>query len=363
MSVDPPFALLAELTHRCPLRCAYCSNPLELDRASAELSTAEWARVMQEAAALGCLQVHLSGGEPAVRKDLVEIVAAASKAGLYGNLITSGLLLDRPRLEALKAAGLSHIQLSIQDVEAGAADHMAGLKGSFEKKQAFAKEVLDVGFALTVNTVLTRHNVDRLPQIIQQAIDMGAGRLELAHTQYYGWGLKNREALMPRPDQVAQAAQTVEQAVTDLKGTLVIDHVVPDYYAARPKACMGGWARRFFNVTPSGKVLPCHAAETIKGLDFPSVKTQSLATIWQDSPAFTAFRGTDWMPEPCQSCERRDIDFGGCRCQALALTGDVKAVDPACALSPDHGLMAAFTTHNEARPDADLIYRSFTVDP
>ncbi|MGB0921017.1 MAG: pyrroloquinoline quinone biosynthesis protein PqqE [Alphaproteobacteria bacterium] len=361
MNVDPPLALLAELTHRCPLRCAYCSNPLELDRASAELSTADWVRVMQEAAALGCLQVHLSGGEPAVRKDLVEIVQAASAAGLYGNLITSGLLLDKARLVALKEAGLSHIQLSIQDVEAGASDHMAGLKGSFEKKHAFAKEVLEIGFAFTVNTVLTRHNVDRLPQIIQQAVDMGAGRLELAHTQYYGWGLKNRAALMPTRAQVDKAARITDQAITDLKGKLVIDHVVPDYYAARPKACMGGWARRFFNVTPSGKVLPCHAAETIEHLSFPSVLERSLKEIWHDSPAFNAYRGTDWMPEPCQSCERRDVDFGGCRCQALALAGDAAAVDPACALSPDHDVMASFTSQIDDSSDNDLTYRSFTV--
>lgn len=363
MKVDPPFALLAELTHRCPLRCAYCSNPLELDRASAELSTDEWARVMQEAAAIGCLQVHLSGGEPAVRKDLAEIVAAATKAGLYSNLITSGLLLNKARLEALKAAGLAHVQLSIQDVEAGASDHMAGLKGSFEKKQAFVQDVHDVGFALTVNTVLTRLNVDRLPQIIRQAIDMGASRLELAHTQYYGWGLKNRAALMPTREQVEASARITDQAIQDLKGKLVIDHVVPDYYAARPKACMGGWARRFFNVTPSGKVLPCHAAETIEQLDFPSVQTHSLKEIWLESPAFNAFRGTDWLPKPCQSCDRREIDFGGCRCQALALTGDAKAVDPACALSPNHGLMAEFTAQTMGGKTEDLTYRSFTVDP
>lgn len=361
MQINPPFALLAELTHRCPLRCAYCSNPLELERASSELATEDWADVFTQAADMGCLQVHLSGGEPAVRKDLVALVKAADDAGLYSNLITSGLLLDEAKLDALHEAGLSHIQLSVQDVEEAPADMMAGYDGAFCQKKIFAGWVKARGFALTINTVLTRHNMHRLPAVLEQAYAMGAERVELASAQYYGWGLKNRAGLMPTREAVYRADAQVEQARKEYEGRMVIDWVVPDYYADRPKACMGGWANRFFTVTPSGKMLPCHAAETIPGLEFLNVKDVPLADIWHGSAAFNAYRGTDWMPELCRTCDRAEIDFGGCRCQALALAGDAAATDPACAKSPHHDLMATLA-EQEAEADApDLIYRRFTV--
>jgi pyrroloquinoline quinone biosynthesis protein E len=353
-NVDPPLALLAELTHRCPLRCPYCSNPLELSRASAELDTASWKRVLGEAAALGVLQVHFSGGEPLARRDLVELVGHAAKVGLYGNLITSGIGLDADRLARLVEAGLEHVQLSLQDADPASGDRIAGLAGAQQAKHQVARLVREAGLPLTVNAVFHRHNLDRLGEIIDLTVRLGADRLEVAHVQYYGWAFANRAALLPSRQQLDTATATVEAARARLAGRLVIDYVVPDYYAHRPKACMGGWGRRFLNISPAGKVLPCHAAETLPGLEFPTVRQASLSEIWCRAPAFERFRGTAWMPEPCRSCERREIDWAGCRCQAFALTGDADRTDPACALSPDHQLLAA------ARNEAKAISPTFT---
>jgi PqqA peptide cyclase len=355
-TIEPPLALLAELTHRCPLRCPYCSNPLELLRASAELDTGTWARVFCEAAALGVLQVHFSGGEPLVRRDLAELVAYANKAGLYVNLITSGIGLDAGRLVQLVEAGLEHVQLSLQDSDPTIGDRVAGLTGAQQSKRAAASLVCAAGLPLTINAVVHRQNLERLEEIIELAVALGAERLEIAHVQYYGWGLANRAALLPSREQLERATATVEAARARLTGRLMIDYVVPDYYAHRPKACMGGWGRRFLNITPSGKVLPCHAAETLPGLDFPTVAEASVSEIWYRSEAFERFRGTAWMAEPCRSCERREIDWGGCRCQAFALTGDAARTDPACALSPDHGLLASARAEATAPPH-DFVYR------
>ncbi len=354
--MGPPVALLAELTHRCPLRCPYCSNPLELARASAELETADWMRVFEEAAALGVLQVHLSGGEPAARKDLESLVAAAEAAGLYTNLITSGLLLDRARVAALAAAGLQHVQLSLQGTRPEEAEEVAGLRGSHAAKMAFAACVHEEGLPLTVNAVVHRRNLDRLDEIVALALELGARRLEIAHVQYHGWAALNRTALLPDREQVAAADATVAAAREALTGRLAIDYVPPDQYAIRPKACMNGWGRQFLVVTPTGRALPCHAAESLPGLDFPSVREQPLDAIWHRSTAFMRYRGTDWMPEPCRSCDRREIDWGGCRCQALALTGDAAATDPACALSPHRHLLEAAAQPADDR--AALVHRA-----
>jgi pyrroloquinoline quinone biosynthesis protein E len=335
-----PLGMLAELTHRCPLGCPYCSNPLALDSRADELDTATWARVFREAARLGVLQVHLSGGEPAARRDLVEITAAAHTTGLYTNLITSAVGLTPKTLAALSDAGLDHVQISIQDNAPGTADHIAGYAGAFARKRAVAAEVKRHGLPLTVNAVMHRANIDHVGGMVELALELGAGRVEIAHVQYYGWALKNRAALMPTPEQVERAAEAVEELRVRHHGRIVIDAVVPDYYARYPKACVGGWGRRSLNITPAGRVLPCHAAESIPGLEFWSVRDHSLANIWRSSPAFGAFRGTDWMREPCRSCVRREEDFGGCRCQAFLLTGDARAADPVCHLSPDHGRMA-----------------------
>jgi pyrroloquinoline quinone biosynthesis protein E len=345
-----PLGLLAELTHRCPLGCPYCSNPLALEARDDELDAKTWARVFREAAALGVLQVHLSGGEPAARRDLAEITASARDAGLYSNLITSGVGLTKERLGGLADAGLDHVQISIQDSVETSADHIAGYRGAYARKNALAAEVVRLGLPLTVNMVVHRANIDRIPDMVALALALGASRIEVAHVQYYGWALKNRGALMPTRAQVERAAAVVEDLRARHQGQIVIDAVVPDYHARYPKPCLGGWGRRSLNINPSGRGLPCHAAEVIPGLEFWSVRDHSLAEIWQSSPAFQAFRGTEWMQEPCRSCPRREVDFGGCRCQAFLLTGDARATDPVCVLSPRHAEVAALAAVQEDVP-------------
>jgi pyrroloquinoline quinone biosynthesis protein E len=349
-----PLGLLAELTHRCPLGCPYCSNPLALDRREDELDTASWARVFKEAAGLGVLQVHLSGGEPAARRDLELIVTAVREAGLYSNLITSAVGITPERIKALADAGLDHVQISIQDSEPDSADHIAGYKGASARKRALAAEVVKNGLPLTINMVVHRANIARISAMADLALSLGATRIEIAHVQYYGWALKNRAALMPAREQVETAMKEVEALRARHHGKIVIDAVVPDYYARFPKPCVGGWGRRSLNVTPAGKVLPCHAAEVIPGLEFWSVREHSLGDIWRHSPAFNVFRGTDWMQEPCKSCAMKDKDFGGCRCQAFLLAGDARAADPVCHLSPLHGRVIAFAA---PRADAPYTYR------
>jgi pyrroloquinoline quinone biosynthesis protein E len=353
-TLHSPLGLLAELTHRCPLGCPYCSNPLAMDSPKDELDAATWARVFGEAAALGVLQVHLSGGEPASRRDLVEIMAAARGAGLYTNLITSGVGVTDKRLGELFDAGLDHVQISVQDSEPQSADRIAGYDGAYARKRALAAQVVALSLSLTVNIVIHRANIERIDDLVAMALDMGASRVEIAHVQYYGWALKNRATLMPTREQVERAVERVEALRKTHHGRIVIDAVVPDYYARFPKPCVGGWGRRSLNVTPAGRVLPCHAAESIPGLEFWSVKDHSLRDIWENNPAFNAFRGTAFLPEPCQSCERRELDFGGCRCQAFALTGDARATDPVCHLSPLHHLVEERAA---IREDAAYVYR------
>ena len=354
-----PIGLLAELTHRCPLQCPYCSNPLELERVNTELTTEEWQRVMRQAAQLGILQIHLSGGEPTVRRDLEEIIKAAADAGLYTNLITAAVLLTRERLMKLKEAGLDHVQISIQDVGSAAdnADRIAGYKGGSAKKRIVAGWVRDLGMPLTINAPIHRHNIKSVEAIIDYAVELGAGRVEIAHVQYYAWALKNRAALMPTREDFMTAAKVTEKARERLKGIIVIDMVVPDYYAKFPKPCMGGWGRGIINVTPQGRVLPCHAAELIKGLEFDNVRDKPLGEIWLAGQAFQKYRGTSWMKEPCRTCPRREIDFGGCRCQAFALTGDAANTDPACSLSPMHSEWAKVAEVESHLASPEFVYR------
>ena len=356
MTAPPPLGLIAELTHRCPLQCPYCSNPLDLERAAAELDTATWLRVLDQAAEIGILQVHLTGGEPLARRDCAELVAHASGRGLYTNLITSGVTLDDRAMAALTAAGIDHIQLSFQDVDPSENDRFGASPGGFAKKQAAAARIRAAGLPLTLNFVIHRANAGRVPQMIAMAEALGADRTEIAHVQYYGWGLVNRNALLPTLVQLHAATAAVDEARARLSGRMVIDYVVPDYHAARPKACMGGWAQRFINISPAGRAMPCHAAETLPGFDFPSVRDTSLSDIWHRSDAFLRFRGTGWMKEPCRSCDRREVDWGGCRCQAFALLGDLHATDPACALSPDHAVMQAAVSESE-QPSGGYVFR------
>jgi pyrroloquinoline quinone biosynthesis protein E len=333
-----PLAIIAELTHRCPLHCVYCSNPLEMEARSSELDTAQWASVFEQAAAMGVLHADFTGGEPLTRTDLVELVAHARCARLYVSLITSGIPLDDARLAALTAAGLDHIQLSFQDAEAGPADEFAGTV-AHARKLELVRRIREHRLALTLNFVVHRRNLDRLEEMIALAESSGAQRVEIAHVQYYGWALKNRSALLPTRDQLDRSIEMVEAARSRLGSRLRIDFVLPDYHARYPKPCMGGWGRKMILITPAGDALPCHAARVLTGLEFPSVRDTSLRSIWENSSAFQAFRGDNWMPEPCASCERKRIDFGGCRCQAMLLTGDASATDPVCSLAPTHHLV------------------------
>ncbi len=338
--IPNPLALIAEVTHRCPLHCVYCSNPLELAVVSSELSTEEWIDILQQCGRLGMLHAHFTGGEPLARPDLVALIDAARSAGLYTNLITSGIGLAEARLTALVEAGLDHIQLSLQDSREDSANWIAGAKAHAHKIE-LSRIIRRHKIALTVNLVIHRQNIDHLEEMIAFIEQLSPERIEIAHTQYYGWALQNRAALLPTRAQLDRAVETVAAADARLAGRIRIDSVVPDYYARFPKACMGGWGRRLMLINPSGKVLPCHAAEVIPGLAFENVRQRSLDFIWRESPSFQRFRGEEWMPEPCRSCDRRAEDFGGCRCQALLLTGDASATDPACSLAPAHHIIEA----------------------
>ncbi len=338
--VPNPLALIAEVTHRCPLHCVYCSNPLELAGTGAELSTQEWTSVFQQSGKLGMLHAHFTGGEPLARTDLTELIAAARAAGLYTNLITSGIGLNEQRLDALVSSGLDHIQISFQDSREEAANWIAGAKAHAHKIE-LARAIRRHKIAFTVNLVVHRQNLDHLEEMIAFIEELNPDRVEIAHTQYYGWALANRAVLMPTHTQLEKAVAIVAEAEKRLAGRMRIDSVVPDYYAKYPKACMGGWGRRLMLINPAGKVLPCHAAEVLPGLSFENVRENTLECIWQESSSFRRFRGEDWMPEPCRSCELRTEDFGGCRCQAFLLTGDAAVTDPACSLAPSHPIVEA----------------------
>ncbi|MEM8759494.1 MAG: pyrroloquinoline quinone biosynthesis protein PqqE [Pseudomonadota bacterium] len=361
--IQPPISMLAELTHRCPLSCPYCSNPLELAARSLELDTETWTRVFREAARLGVLQLHLSGGEPAGRRDLEEITAAAVEAGLYTNLITSGIGLTEKRLAALDAIGLDHVQLSLQGVNEAMADRIGGYKGGFKRKMQVAEWIAALGFPLTLNAVMHRQNLGDLEETIGMAVAMGARRLEVACVQFHGWAIKNKAALMPSKEQALEARRVVDEARARLRGVLVIDFVPPDYHAAFPKACMGGWGSTGLNITPDGKVLPCHAAESIPHLTFENVRDRNLKDIWYTSPAFNAYRGDDWMQEPCRSCERKKIDHGGCRCQAMALAGDASATDPVCSKSLRHAEVMANLLKDMAADPASATTLTYRTQP
>jgi PqqA peptide cyclase len=329
-----PTTLLAEVTHRCPLHCPYCSNPRALVSPDAELATGDWLRVFQEARQLGVLQLGLSGGEPLARPDLETLAGEAHRLGFYTTLVTSGVGLTPVRAAALRDAGLEHVQISIQDVEPEPADRVAGARVTSHKAAAAAL-VRQLGFAFTVNAVLHRDNLDRLEAIIELAASWGADRLELANTQYYGWGFDNRAALMPTAEQVARSEDIAARARERHRGRMQILYVLPDYYERYPKPCYAGWGQVYIVVTPDGRALPCHGATHLPDLAVDTVRERSLAWIWEESPSFTAFRGDAWMQEPCRSCERKALDFGGCRCQAFLLTGDASRTDPVCTLSPD----------------------------
>jgi len=338
----------------------YCSNPLELARHRSEIDAATWVRVIGEAEALGVVQLNLTGGEPLLRTDLETIAAGARRHQMYTNLITSGVPLSRERLVALKDAGIDAIQLSVQDATREGSERIAGVDWWREKLEA-ARLVAEVGLPLTLNVVLHRENLGRVDRLIELAEQMGAHRLELANTQYLGWALANRARLLPTRSQLDRARDLADKARDRLRGRMEVLFVLPDYYAGFPRACMDGWARRFIVVAPDGLALPCHEAHTLPGFRFPNVRDESLEVAWNDSEAFRRFRGEEWMPEPCKSCDKRHIDFGGCRCQAFHLAGDAALTDPACRFSPHHGIVEKAREDAETESTAAYKYRSLRV--
>ena len=371
MTLPRPYALLAEITYRCPLHCPYCSNPAaasigEEPRPSqgggdsnGELMTEEWKRVIREAAALGVLQVGFSGGEPLARRDLAELIHATREAKLYTNLITSGIGLDDDRVRALRDAGLDSIQLSFQSDESTLADEIAGAR-AHQRKIEVAAKIRAAGIPLSLNFVIHRRNIDRLPQMIDLAEAVSAERVELANVQFYGWAFRNRAALLPTREQVNRARDVATAAKSRLAGKIDIFYVLPDYYETRPKPCLNGWGRRYLTVSPTGDVLPCPtAASAIPDLHFENVKARDLSWIWRESESFNRFRGTEWMPDPCRSCPQKEIDFGGCRCQAALLTGNAALTDPVCEFSPNRARVDAVLREiNSCNRPIDWTYRS-----
>jgi pyrroloquinoline quinone biosynthesis protein E len=340
MTAPRPYAFLAELTYRCPLRCPYCSNPTRV-RNDRELTTDEWRRVIREAAGLGVLQIGFSGGEPLVRRDLAALVRGAREANLYTNLITSGMGLDENCAHKLRDAGLDSVQLSFQSDGVDLANEIAGARAHQRKLDA-AAEIRAAGISLSLNFVIHRRNIDRLPQMIELTEGLGAERVELANVQFYGWAFLNRAALLPTREQVARAREVATTAKARLAGKIDIFYVLPDYYETRPKPCLNGWGQRYLTVNPVGDVLPCQTASSaIPDLRFENVRARSLDWIWRESESFNRFRGTQWMPEPCRSCPQKEIDFGGCRCQAALLTGNAANTDPVCTLSPNRAYVDA----------------------
>ncbi len=352
-----PYTLVAELTYRCPLQCLYCSNPVQVSATGRELDTATWCRVLGEADQLGVLEVNFTGGEPALRDDLEEIVGEARRLELYSNLITSGVPFTRDRLEALCRRGLDAVQISFQDVDRATAQRISG-RDAWEAKLDLARWTRELGRPLTVNVVLHRQNLARTAEIIDLAERLGADRLELANTQYLGWALLNRAALLPDRAALERARQEATAARERLRGKMDVLFVLPDYHADFPRTCMAGWGQRYLVVAPDGTALPCQAAHTIRSLRFESVRDRPLGEIWRDSPGFQAFRGEDWMSPTCRTCDRRALDLGGCRCQAFQLTGDASATDPVCSRSPDHALVEQARAQAEQEPGpAPLRYR------
>jgi PqqA peptide cyclase len=360
MAPERPYTLIAELTYRCALRCLYCSNPVAYAQAT-ELPTHVWRTALREAEALGVVQANLTGGEPLLREDLEELIAEANALHLYTNLITSGMPLERRRLETIRDCGLNSVQLSLQGLSTQESNRIAG-GGTFGQKHAVAVWIKDLGLPLTLNVVLHRNNIEDVANVIELAECLQADRLELANTQYLGWAFLNRQALLPTRQQVDHARQVAHAAKARLTGRMEVLFVTPDYYSDFPRSCMDGWGRRYIIIAPDGQTLPCHAAGSLPGMHFDTIAGRPLREIWQDSDAFQQFRGEGWMPLPCRSCDRRSIDFGGCRCQAFHLAGDPTATDPACRFSPHHALIQAARIEAEKK-DAPipLHYRKLMI--
>ncbi len=343
----PPLWLLAELTYRCPLHCAFCYNPVDYARHGDELGTEDWLRVLREARALGAVQCGFSGGEPLLRDDLELLVAEAHRLGYYTNLLTSGVGLTEARATALRAAGLDHVQLSFQDSTREMNDFLSHTR-TFELKQRVARLIKAQGWPMVMNVVIHRLNIDHIGRIIEMAEALGAEYLELANTQYYSWALENRDQLLPTREQLQRAEAVADAWRRKLDGRMRLFFVAPDYHEGRPKKCVNGWGHMFMTVTPDGIALPCHTARMLPGLEFPDLRTTSVQSAWQESEGFNRYRGTGWMKEPCASCDQKEADLGGCRCQAYMLTHDPEAADPVCPKSPQHGVVQEAVRRAEA---------------
>jgi len=346
--INPPLWLLAELTYRCPLHCVFCYNPVDFARQSEELSTADWLRVLREARALGAVQCGFSGGEPLLREDLEELVTEARQLGYYTNLITSGVGLTDARAAKLKAAGLDHIQLSFQDSTREIND-LVTATNTFGLKQQVARTIKSNGWPMVINVVIHRLNVEHIGRIIEMAAELDAEYLELANTQYYSWAQVNRDQLMPTREQLLRAEQETNRWREKLGDKMRIFFVSPDYHEARPKKCVNGWGNIFLTIAPDGTALPCHTARMLPGLTFPNVRDMALKEIWFDSAGFNHYRGTGWMKEPCASCEDKEKDLGGCRCQAFLLAQDADIADPVCPKSPHHHVVQSIVAAAETR--------------
>jgi len=353
VTVGPPLWLLAEITYACPLHCVFCYNPVDYTQHGPELTTQEWLKVLRDARAAGSVQCGFSGGEPLVRDDLEELVAEAHKLGFYTNLLTSGIGFTAERAKALKDAGLDHVQLSFQDSTRELNDFLSHTK-TFALKQKAAQLIQSNGWPMVLNCVIHRLNIDYIDKIIELAVDLGAEYLELANSQYYSWAQLNRDGLMPSREQLQRAERVTNEYREKLGDKLRIFFVVPDYYETRPKKCMNGWGNIFLTITPDGSALPCHTAKMIKHLEFPNVKNMSVKDIWYESEAFNHYRGDAWMKEPCQTCPEKEKDLGGCRCQALMLTGDAANADPVCDKSQHHQTVLDAVAYAQV-PDAKRI--------
>ena len=355
-----PLWLLAEITYRCPLHCAFCYNPTDYaDHTKNELNTDEWIKVLRDARKMGALQLGISGGEPLLRDDIEDIVTEANQLGYYSNLITSGVGLTEKRIDAFKAGGLDHIQLSMHDITEEISNFVTDTK-TFKLKQKVAAMIKDRGYPMVLNVVIHRYNIGHIKEILEMAEKLGADYVELANTQYYGWSLINRNQLMPTKEQIDEAEKITNEFREYIGNKMKIFFVVPDYYAERPKKCMNGWGEVFMIVTANGDVLPCHSARVLPNIDFPNVKNDQLNEIWYDSSAFNKYRGDGWMKEPCRSCSEKENDLGGCRCQAFLLSGDAEGADPICTKSPHRHLIdqALEDSKNEILQAQPIIFRT-----
>lgn len=356
----PPFWLLAELTYKCPLQCPYCSNPLDFAGQGAELTTEQWIDVFQQGRELGAVQLGFSGGEPLVRRDLAQLIGSAHQLGYYTNLITSGVGLDERKVADFRDSGLDHIQVSFQAADEEVNAMLAGSRKAFAQKLRMAREVKAQGYPMVLNFVTHRHNIDQIDRIIELCVELEADYVELATCQYYGWGFENVDALLPTQQQLQRAEQVTNQyrqRLAEQGHPIKLIFVTPDYYEERPKGCMNGWGQVFLTVTPDGTALPCHSARMLP-VEFPNVKSDSLEHIWNHSFGFNHFRGYEWMKEPCRSCDDKEKDFGGCRCQAYMMTGDANAADPVCSKSEHHHLITEARQRAEQGGEQEFLYRN-----